>query len=102
MKHLLIFLLCVLLFVGCVAADQETKVTHQSNREVLFQSTVPVLQNENGNPFLQIDGEKLGVDCDANLQDGEDPTEFVVIHWKDQNGRISIDFETVAPLNEQP
>ncbi len=44
----------------------------------------------------------MGVDFDANLNDGENPTEFLMTKWKDQNGRIFADFDTVAPPTEHP
>ena len=102
MKRLFIVLPSVLLFAGCAASDQEAKVPHKKNRTVLSQSTVPVSHDENGNPFLQFDGERMGVDFDANLNDGENPTEFLMTKWKDQNGRIVVELDTVAPPTEQP
>lgn len=102
MKRLFIVLPSVLLFAGCTASDQEAKVPHKNNRTVLSQSTVPVSYDENGNPFLQVKGERIGVDFEANLHDGENPTEFLMTQWKDQNGRIGVEFDSVAPPSEQP
>ena len=102
MKRFSIVLPSMLLLAGCAASEQEAKVPQKINRTVLSQSTVPVSYDENGNPFLQLNGEKMGLDFDANLQDGESPTEFLMTQWKDQNGRIGVEFGTVAPPTEQP
>ena len=50
---------------------------------------------------LQVNGERIGIDFDANLHD-ENPTEFLVTQWKDQNGRVLIDIDnvTVAAADE--
>ena len=102
MKRFSIVLPSMLLLAGCAASEQEAKVPQKINRTVLSQSTVPVSYDENGNPFLQLNGEKMGLDFDANLQDGENPSEFLVTRWKDQYGRIFDDLDTVAPHTKQP
>lgn len=89
------------LLSGCAASDQEAKVTHKNSRTLLSQSTVSVSYDSIGNPFLPVNGERMAVDLGANPRGGN-PTEFLMTQWKDQNGRISVDFDTVTPPLEQP
>jgi len=102
MKRFLFALPSMLLLAGCAASDSEAKVPHKNDRTVLSQSTVPVLYDSNGNPFLQVNEERIGVAFDANLQDGENATEFLMTQWKGQNGRILMEFDNVTPPTEQP
>ena len=102
MKTFFIVLPSMLFLAGCAASDQEAKVPHKNHRTVVSQSTVPVSYDENGNPFLLVNEERIGIDFDANLQDGKNQTEFLVTQWKDQNGRICVEFDTVAPPTQQP
>lgn len=102
MKRLLFTLLGILFLVGCATPKPEAKVPHKKSRTVVSQSTVPVSYDSNGNPFLQVNGERIGVDFDANLRDGENATEFLVTQSMDQNGSMLVEFDTVAPPAEQP
>ena len=69
MKCFLFALPSILLLAGCAVSDQEAKVPHKNARTVLSQSTVPVSYDSNGKPFLQVNGERIGIDFDANPHD---------------------------------
>jgi len=102
MKCFFAALSSVLLLAGCAASHEEAKVSHKNSRTVLSQSTVPVSYDENGKPFLMVNEERIGIDFDANLNDGENQTEFLMTKWKDQNGRIGVDFDSVPPSTRHP
>jgi hypothetical protein len=102
MKRLLFTFVSMLFLVGCATSKPEAKVPHKKSRTVVSQSKAPVSYDSNGNPFLQVNGERIGVDFDANLRDGETATEFLVTQSMDQNGRMLVEFDKVAPPAEHP
>ena len=102
MKRLLFTFVGMLFLGGCATSEPEAKVAHTNSRTVVSQSTVPVSYDSDGHPFLQVNGERIGIDFDANLRDGENATEFLVTQSMDQNGRMLVEFDTVAPPAEQP
>lgn len=102
MKCFFTALLSALLLAGCAASDQDAKLSHKKSRTVLSQSTVPVSYDEHGKPFLMVNEERIGIDFVANLNDGENQTEFLMTKWKDLNGSIGVDFDSVPPSTKQP
>jgi hypothetical protein len=102
MKCFFTTLSSVLLLAGCAASDQDAELSLKKSRTVLSQSTVPVSYDEHGKPFLMVNEERIGIDFDANLKNGESQTEFLMTKWKDQNGRIGVDFDSVPPSTKQP
>jgi len=102
MKRLLVTILGMLSFVGCATSEQEAKVPRTNKRTVVSQSTVPVSYDSDGKPFVQVNGERIGIDFDANLRDGENATEFLMTQSIDQHGRMLVEFDSVAPPAEHP
>lgn len=101
MKGFFIVLPSMLLLAGCAASVQEAEVPRKNNRTVLSQSTVPVSYDEDGKPFLMVNEERIGIDFDANPGDGKNQTEFLMTKWKDQNGRVGVDFDTASPTPQR-
>ena len=97
---------CLVVFSGsvlaaCGIADIILKVPDQKSHTVLDERTVPVSYDDSGRPFLRVDGEKIGVDMDAGLPHAEIPSEVVMTKWKDQNGRMGVDFHTAAMTKDR-
>ena len=97
---------CLVVFSGsvlaaCGVADIILKVADQKEPTVLDERTVPVSYDEIGRPFLLVDGEKIGVDMDAGVPHGDMPSEVLMTKWKDQNGRMGVDFHTAAMTKDR-
>lgn len=88
MARFLFALLSVLILVGCAVSRQQADIPQNAEHTVVSQSMVTDSYDESGNPYITVNGEKIGVDFDG-MKPARN-TKFLVTELTDSNGKTVI------------